>query len=66
MCFRSFELVFCTLITQDIVYWVINMSLEEHLEKGLFCHCWHTWERVGRPGVANVCKSLQNLAVANT
>ena len=36
---------------------VINMSLEELLEEGLFCHCW--------PVVANVCKSLQNLAVVN-
>ena len=22
-CFRSFELVFCTLITRDIIYWVV-------------------------------------------
>ena len=46
------------------------MSLEEHLEKRahlpLLAKCCQTWDRVGRPVVANVCKSLQNLAVANT
>ena len=45
---------------------VINMSLEGHLEKGLFCHCWLN---VGKPGIelvglllpmfAKVCKILQ-------
>ena len=45
---------------------VIDMSLEEHLEKGLFCHCLLN---VGKPGiglvglllsmVAKVCKILQ-------
>ena len=46
------------------------MSLEGHLEKRallpLLAKCWETFDRVGRPVVANVCKSLQNLAVANT
>ena len=32
----------------------------------LLAKCWQTWERVGRTVVAKVCKSLQNLAVANT
>ena len=27
---------------------------------------WQTWNRLGRPEVAKVCKLLQNLAIAKT
>ena len=40
------------------------------MEKGvwfsLLAKGCQTWDRVGRPVVAKVCKLLQNLAVANT
>ena len=49
---------------------VINMSLEGYLEKwvcfSLLAKGCQTWDRVGRPVVAKICKLLQNLAIANT
>ena len=49
---------------------VIDISLEECLAKGLFLPLLakgcKTRDRVGKPVVAKVCKSFQNLAIANT
>ena len=49
---------------------LIDISLEEYLVNGLclplLAKVCQTWDRVGNPVLAKVCKLLQNFAIANT